>query len=115
MSREYSLSSIAVIHLDTGNDRNGNSRRGFALINATTGSLLAYEDEGYAGELACLQEVLKHFRLDDVLDARNVAYQLYCRRTERIRIAPSYRTHLLRREARERVESLIYGKPTLTA
>lgn len=38
------------LHLDAGNDRNGNPRRMFLVFETATGSPVAAVDEGYSGD-----------------------------------------------------------------
>lgn len=38
-----------AIKLNAGNDRNGNPRRGWAIVDPKTGDLVDFVDEGYRG------------------------------------------------------------------
>lgn len=115
MTKSYSLTNIAVLYLDAGNDRNGNPRRGYLLVDSTTGANVAYADEGYDGS-RCLFDAVSQFSTNiGGPNYSEMVEALYVRRTERIRIAPSYRTRLLRDEANARIGAQIHGRPTLTA
>ncbi len=37
------------VKLNAGHDRNGNPRRGWAIVNSETGDLVDFVDEGYRG------------------------------------------------------------------
>ena len=54
--KRVKLSEISVIHLNAGNDRNGNPRRVFVLNHPKHGTLCAI-DEGYSG-VDALRELL---------------------------------------------------------
>jgi hypothetical protein len=109
---EYRLSDLFVLYLDAGNDTNGNPRRLYVVGHAPTGDFLVTVDERYAG-LGAIREAVGQFQVTGgEPGAASVALQ--SRTAQRIRIAPSYRTHLLREEKRARAEALLHGKPVLT-
>lgn len=94
MSEIYPISECIVLHLNAGNDRNGNPRRVYVLAHPIAGYLAAV-DEGYEG-WGAMRGFAKtvvfadmHSRLDDVVDA------LRDRVTPRIDTSPSYRKRLL--------------------
>lgn len=113
---EYRLNQCALLHLDAGKDSNGLARRAYALVYGPTGQILAVA--AYGGKVQAsigdaLREILGCFRHGSTADC--LMHELIVRSNgERVRVAPSYLTHLLRREAKERTESLVHGKPTLT-
>jgi hypothetical protein len=109
----YTISELAILHLDAGNDTNGNPRRLYVALHAPTGNVLSVEDEGYEGTGALLALIKRCFRTDDS-QRREIYAALVSRVSERIRIAPSYRTHLLRKEQRASLDAKIHGRPTLT-
>jgi hypothetical protein len=109
---EYRLSDLFVLYLDAGNDTNGKSRRLYVVGHAPTGDFLVTVDEGYAGTEA-LREALEQFQVTGG-EPGVALVALQSRTAQRIRIAPSYRTHLLREEKRARIEARIHGKPVLT-
>lgn len=41
-----------AVYMNAGNDRNGNPRRGWLVLDADTGTALDYVDEGYRGAAA---------------------------------------------------------------
>lgn len=116
MAETYKLSACFVLHLDAGNDKNGNPRRVYCLHHRLRG-LIATVDEGHEGEGAMLGFAVRWHWEEGPEDAvrRKWALQSALSRctSGRIPTTAAFRRELLAREEQSKTNDLIHGKPTV--
>lgn len=113
MSLTYRVSELFVLHFNADNDRNGNPRRVLSVGLASSGTILASEDEGYSGVRGALNDLVLSAFWVDPNELREIVDTLIQRTSGRIPTTPSFRRDLLSVEKARRTEALIHGRPKL--